>query len=123
MTLKLTVIGNVTKDAKLRSTQGGDNVLGFSVARNDRRTDKTTYVDCSLWGRRADALAAFVTKGTKVYIEGELGLREYEGKTYITCNVSEIELLGGKRAEGGSGGYDQSPEQKRSRDIDDDIPF
>jgi single-strand DNA-binding protein len=122
MTLKLTVIGNVTKDAVLRRTQNGDAVLGFSVARTDRRTDKTTYVDCSLWGKRADALSPYVTKGTKVYVEGELGTREYEGRTYITCNVSEIELVGGKRNASDDEQRTTPPSNSR-HELDDEIPF
>ena len=66
MTLKLTVIGNLTRDAVMRHTQGGDSVLNFSVARNDRRTQETTYVDCTIWGKLAQSLEPYLKKGQKV---------------------------------------------------------
>ena len=92
--IKLTVIGNVTKDAELRTTQGGDHVLSFSVAQNDRRTKAVTYVDCSIWGKLGQSMQPYLKKGQKVYCEGEFSTREYDSKTYIQCRVRDVELLG-----------------------------
>lgn len=100
MTLKVTVIGNVTRDAELRNTQTGDSVLNFALARNDRRTKEATFVDCSIWGKLGESLAPYLKKGQKVYCEGELSTREYNGKTYLQCRVRDIELVGSRQEYG-----------------------
>ena len=59
--MQLTLAGNVGKDAELRQTQGGDSVLSFSLAidggkdKNGNKRD-STWFDCSIFGKRADAL-------------------------------------------------------------------
>ena len=50
--LKITAIGNVTRDNELREVNG-TKVLNFSIARNDRRTKQVTYIECTLWGALA----------------------------------------------------------------------
>lgn len=91
----INIAGNVTKDAIFRRTQSGEPVLGFSVAVNDNRTKSALFFDCSLWGKRGDAIKGFLTKGAKVAVCGDLGQREHEGKSYLTVNVSEVTLMGG----------------------------
>ena len=57
--------GRLGRDAELRTTQSGEKVLGFAVA-NDvgfGERKQTLWADCSLWGRRAEALAQYLTKG------------------------------------------------------------
>ena len=110
----LTVVGKVGKDAVLR--QAGDKpVLSFSVASDagwgDRK--KTSWIDCSLFGKRAESLAEHIRKGDKIAVIGEMSTREHDGKTYVTLDVKEVELLGGKP----SGG------QSRSSDDSDSAPF
>lgn len=90
-----TIAGNVGKDAALRNA-GGTQVLGFSVAAQSGFGDRaqTIWVNCSVWGARGEKLAQYITKGTPVTVIGEISTREYEGKTYIECRVSEIKLQG-----------------------------
>jgi single-strand DNA-binding protein len=126
-----TVTGHLGKDATLRSA-GNDQVLGFSVAsaKKDRNGETTTWVDCSIWGRRGEALAQYLVKGTKVTVVGEFGTREHNGKTYLTLRADHVDLGGSSR--GGSRGSsrdDEEPRQKSNPDPapalpdDDDIPF
>lgn len=125
MTLKVTVIGNLTRDAEMRYTQQQDAVVNFTVARNDRRTKEASYVDCSLWGKLGQSLEPYLKKGQKVYVEGELGTREYNGKTYLTCRVRDIELVGSSQQRDGSG-YDQGINSRNDNGggyPDDEIPF
>ena len=83
---RVTISGNLTRDAELRQTQGGTSVLSIPVAVNDRRRnpqtneweDHANFVDCVLFGRRADALAPKLRKGTKVAIEGKLRYSSWE---------------------------------------------
>lgn len=127
----INIAGNITKDAVLRRTQSGEPVTGFSVAVNDARTKSALFFDCSLWGKRGDALTAYLKKGTKVSVCGDLGTREHDGKTYLTVNVSEVTLMGGGEQQAKpQTGYDHQDETPRqgqaanfSRDLDDDIPF
>lgn len=101
--------GNLTRDAEMRRTQSGDPVLSFSIAVNDNRTKQPVFFDCSLWGKRGDAIAGYLVKGGKVSVVGDLGLREHNGKTYLTVNVSEVTLMGSPQQR-------QDDGQQRARD-------
>jgi len=91
----IVISGNVTKDAVQRRTQNGDPVLSFDVAVNDHKTKSAMFFQCSLWGKRGDSLGPLLKKGKPVSVSGEFGIREHEGKTYLTLNASEVTLMGG----------------------------
>jgi single-strand DNA-binding protein len=118
------IAGNVGKDAVLRRTQGGDPVLGFSVAvdngkdKNGNKRDSTWY-SCSIWGKRAESLENYIKKGTKLALTGRVGVDVYEGRGSLTLNVNELTFQGGGQ-QGEQRGYDTPP---ASDDFDDDIPF
>ncbi len=120
----IVIAGNVTKDAVQRRTQAGEPVAGFSVAVNDHRDkDKTLFFDCSLWGKRGDALAPYLKKGAKVCVAGEFGTREHEGRTYLTLNATEVSLMGGNERQQQSRQPDDG-DSYGNRDADlDSIPF
>jgi single-strand DNA-binding protein len=129
----ITLAGNVGKDAETRTTQGGQSVTGFTVAVTDRQK-ATTWFDVSLWGKRGETVAQYVTKGAKIVVTGELGTREHNGKTYLTVNASDVTLMGGKRDDAGEYRAMQAGGEKytdqvgygttsANRDIDDEIPF
>lgn len=118
-------IGNLTRDCRV-GDHNGTAVVNFSVAVNNRRTNTTTYVDCSLWGRMAEgALRDFLKKGTKVFVQGEFGTDEYNGNTKITCNVGIIELVGGRDRTSSDTSYTEhdDPNANKNSDMDDEIPF
>lgn len=131
--ISATVAGNIGQDAEMRHTQGGDAVCSFSVASNRKGRDgkdETTWVRCSLWGKRGSALLPFLTKGTKVAVAGSLSVRAYEKngetKTSIELNAQDVALLGGgARAEDAPRG--RAPVQHDKGDAyegaGDDIPF
>jgi single-strand DNA-binding protein len=124
----LTIAGRLTKDATTRDA-GSDKVTGFSVAVDDRNgKEKTTlFFDCSIWGKRGESLAQYLTKGTSVTASGDLGTREYEGKTYLTLRVDQVTLQGGKPAASDSSEGFSGPAGKANPastyDLSDDIPF
>lgn len=114
-----TFTGRLGADGELRTTQSGEKVLGFRVANDvgfgERKT--TQWVDCSIWGRRAESLAPHLTKGKSVVVSGEVTLREYEKRdgtrgAGLSVRVAEIDFTGGAREEGGGsfggggGGYE-----------------
>ena len=118
----LMIAGTIGKDAELRRTQSGDAVAGFSVAidngkdKNGNKRD-TTWIDCSLWGKRGESLCQYLTKGTKVAITGRPTVREHNGKAYQGCSVNEITLMGGgQKSQDQTSNYQAPP-------LDDDIPF
>jgi single-strand DNA-binding protein len=129
----LMIAGNVGKDAVLRRTQGGDAVLGFSLAvdngkdKNGNKRD-TTWYDCSVWGKRAESLERYITKGTKLTLTGRPTVDAYEGKGKLGISVNELTFQGGG-SEGGSqqssGGYDSGSGgyDGGSRDLQDEVPF
>ena len=83
---KVVISGNLTRDSELRSTQSGRNILTFGVAVNDRWRNSQTgewedyanFVDCVLFGNRADFLSRVLHKGTKVMVEGRLRYSSWE---------------------------------------------
>lgn len=117
--------GNLTRDPELRSTAGGTAVLGFGVAVNDRRKNQQTgewedypnFVDCAMFGTRAEKLAGMLAKGTKVCILGRLRYMSWEKdgrkRSKIEVIVDDIEFMGRREAAGAP-----VPE-----DIDEAIPF
>jgi single-strand DNA-binding protein len=126
------VIGRVGKDAVLRNA-GDTPVLGWSLAVDAGYGDRkvTTWVDCSLWGKRAETLADKIAKGDRIAVTGEHSTREHDGKTYTTLKVTEVTLLGGKpqadATERGGGGGRSAPRPSKPRDDepfpDEAIPF
>lgn len=85
---RVVVSGNLTRDPELRATPGGTQVLGFGVAVNDRRRNQQTgewedypnFIDCTMFGNRAEALSRILHKGMKVAIEGKLRYSSWEDK-------------------------------------------
>lgn len=125
----ITIAGNIGKDAATRTTQSGDKVTGWTVAVEERngQEKRTIWFDCTLWGKRGESLASYLTKGGKVAVSGELSTREHEGRTYLTIRAEQVTLLGGK-PDGGRGDQDQGYGSSRGKaparhDMDDEIPF
>ena len=123
---QITIAGNIGKDAETRATQGGDKVTGWTVAVEERQGQdkRTIWFDCSLWGKRGEALAPYLTKGGKVAVSGELSTREHDGRTYLTLRADQVTLLGSKQGNGDAGMY-QTPAAAKTvaDDLADDVPF
>lgn len=109
--------GNLTRDAELRVTQGGTNVLTWTLASNDQQKDPKTgrwedvanFVDCTLFGSRAEALSGLLTKGRHVVVSGRLKYRSWERdgerRSALEVRVQEVSLVG--RAEAATATYDE----------------
>lgn len=135
----LNAIGGIGKDADIRFTPGGEMVCQFSFALTSGYGDKqvTTWLNCNLWGKRAETLAPMLLKGTRVGITGELTNLQYTDKSgnekySLEVRVSDVTLLGKKDGSTGSAQRqdDKTNEQKQYTHIDqngdefsDDIPF
>ena len=111
-----TFSGNLGRDCATNNVSG-TAVCNFAVAVKSGYGDKeqTHWVDCALWGKQAESrLPEFLKKGKKVMVSGELGTREHEGKTYLTCRVQSIDLAGdsgGQQQSQQPGGFQQPQSQ------------
>jgi single-strand DNA-binding protein len=140
---KVILVGNLGRDAELRYTPGGSPVATLSLATteiwNDKagqRQEKTEWHRVVLWGKTAESLNEYLTKGKQIYVEGRLQTRQWDdkdgNKRYTTeIRGDRIVLLGGG---GGAGARQQtrgaaaaSPEDQMGEPVseltDDDIPF
>lgn len=150
---RVVISGNITRDAELRQTASGMAVLGFSVAVNDRRKNQQTeqwedypnYIDCSMFGTRAEKIAPYLSKGTKVAIAGKLRWSQWERdgqmRSKVEVIVDEIEFMSRQQRQLGSkpvcaapatapqpyqpqmGGMPQAVGPVTGTIYDDDIPF
>ena len=101
----LTAIGSLGKDAEMRYTPNGDAVAQFSFALNSGYGEKkvTTWLNCNVWGKKAESLTPVLLKGTKVGITGELTNRPYKAKDgtekySLEVRINDLTLLGAKQA-------------------------
>lgn len=117
-------IGRIGRDAQTRFTQSGKAVTGWSLAvdRGWGDNKQTIWLDCSLWGERGQKLETHLVKGAQVGVTGEIGTREHDGKTYVTLDVRDVTLVGGRPAEARN---ERKPTSKSAPadDFNDDIPF
>jgi len=136
---KVQLYGNITKDIELRTTQGGSNVASFSIATNRTWKDKggkkqedTQFHNVVAWGKTAELIDQYMSKGSAIYIEGRLQTRSYETKDgqkrYVTEVVVENMQFGPKKAGSGATTETESgpepEEESKVPDIDlGDIPF
>lgn len=105
---KLTLIGNVGRDAQTQVLEGGQNIVNFNVCvnktwkdKNGEKQKKDTWFSCSYFCK-SSAVAAYIKKGTLLYLEGEVEVRTYKSRTgepaaSLQVNVTEIKLLSNKQ--------------------------
>lgn len=104
---RVIISGNLTREPELRATASGTSVLEFGVAVNDRRKNQQTgewedypnYVDCVMFGNRAQSLGQYLHKGGKVALEGKLRWSQWQDKdtgknrSKLDVIVDEIDLM------------------------------
>lgn len=94
---RATIIGNLTRDPEVRTTTTGRTVASFGVATNrswtdasGQRQEKAEFHNIVAWGKLAEICGQYLNKGRKVYIEGRLQTREWEGQDGAKRNRTEI---------------------------------
>jgi single-strand DNA-binding protein len=142
---KVILVGNLGRDAELRYTPGGAAVATLNMATTDvwndkagQKQEKTEWHRVVLWGKSAEALAEYLTKGKQIYIEGRLQTRQWDdkdgNKRYTTeIRGDKVVLLGGGGGRSGGGGMERGsggdhmgasgPGPDMEPITDDDIPF
>lgn len=124
---KVALIGNLTRDAEMRQTQGGMAIANIGIAVNDRVKNRQTdewedyanFINCTMFGKRAEGLAPYLNKGQKVGIDGHLHWSQWETedgnkRSKLEVIVDNLDLLGG-----GKKNSDEPVEETDS----DDCPF
>lgn len=108
------LIGNVTRDPELKQIPGGQTVASFSIATNfvwkdqsGQRQEKAEFHNIVAWRKLAEIVGQFVKKGSKVYVEGRIQTRDWEGedgvKRYRTEIVAENVIMLDKKGAGPDG--------------------
>jgi single-strand DNA-binding protein len=136
---KVILVGNLGRDAELKYTPGGQAVCKLRLAttevwndKSGQRQEKTEWHSIDLWGRQAESLNEYLTKGKQIYVEGRLQTRKWtdkDGKDRYTTDIKadRIVLLGG--GGGGRGGAartettDVEGHEPATELAEDDIPF
>ena len=94
---KITLIGNVGSDPEMRYTPNGKAVTSFRMATNYRysgpdgeRREETEWFRVNVWGKQAESSNQFLSKGKRVYVEGRLRSRNWEGQDGQMRNSLEV---------------------------------
>ena len=137
---KVMLMGHLTRDVELRHISGDTTVANFGLATNRKfkkgdgsQHEEVLFTDCEAWGRNADTLAQYLSKGDPVFIEGRLKLDQWEdqqgnNRSKIKVVVESFQFVGG-----GGGGESKPKPQTNTRkprpvtpvgnDDPGDIPF
>ncbi len=144
---KVILVGNLGRDAELRYTPGGAAVATLNMAttevfkdREGQKKEDTQWHRVILWGKTAETLQDYLTKGKQIYVEGKLQTRKWKDKDGNDKYTTEIRgdrvvlLGGGSRGDGGGGRGSSTPTEEFAHAeagggggsvelTDDDIPF
>jgi single-strand DNA-binding protein len=135
---KVLISGNLTRDPELRATASGMPVLGMGVAVNDRRKNQSTgewedypnFIDCTMFGSRAESVSRYLSKGSKVAIEGKLRWSQWERdgqkRSKIEVIIDEIEFLSARDNSASTAPVRREVEIPPAPEVtvyDEDIPF
>lgn len=126
----ISISGNLGKDAEVRHLPTGDAVCNFSVADSQGRDKPSIWWNCSLFGKRAESLSQYLTKGQTVTVIGTITEREWTDKEgnkrkAQEVRVSDLALQGGKRDASEQNQKPAGKPQFSTPDnfVSDDIPF
>ena len=110
------LLGNLTRDIELRHTPSNQTVANIGLAVNrtfqtkdGEKREETTFVDCESWGRQAEVMAQYLSKGRPVLIQGRLKLDSWQDKdggnrSKLKVVVENFQFVGGREGAGGGGG-------------------
>lgn len=115
---KLTIIGNLTRDPELRTTQDKISVCTFSVAVNRKKTNEVDYFRVTAWRQLGENCAKFLSKGKKVCVVGAVSLHTWESGASMEVTADDVEFLSPK---GDQGGID--PKSGLEKVQPDDLPY
>jgi single-strand DNA-binding protein len=130
----VTIVGRLTRDVELKYSTSGTAIARLSLGttqnrkQGDQWVEESHYFTAIMFGRRADALQRYLTKGQQVGIIGTLQQNRWQDKqtgqnrSQVQILIDDIQLLGGKGNQAG-GGQNQNSQSPVDDGFDDDIPF
>ena len=108
---RVILMGHLTRDPELRCTAGKKAGCDVGIAVNDRYkkddewVETCDYIELTLWGRNAEVVNEYLTKGSPIHVEGKLRYESWEKdgqkRSRVKVNVDQLTLLGTKRADDG----------------------
>ena len=114
---KVLLMGNLTRDPQLKYLPSQTPVVDFGIACNRKyktqsgeQKEEVTFVDCSAFGRTAEVINQYFTKGKPIFIEGRLRYEQWEDKqgggkrSRLSVHIDSFEFIGGRDGGGGAGG-------------------
>ena len=119
---KVQAIGNLTRDPELKYLESGTAVANFSIAINESYTDKNSgekkesvcFVEVEAWGRHGEVVNEYLSKGSRIFIEGTLKFEQWEEQGGAKRSRHKIRLMQmrflDKKED--SGGYNSAPQQQ-----------
>lgn len=128
----ITVAGQLGRDAEVRYLPNGDPVANFSIADSQGKDKDAIWWNCQLFGKRAESLSQYLTKGQAVTITGSVSQRKYTDKNGVEkistdVRVNEVALQGSRKESAPQQAQQaQKPQSKPSSgfdDMNDDVPF
>jgi single-strand DNA-binding protein len=125
----LTVAGQLGRDAEVRFLPNGDPVANFSIADSQGKDKDAIWWNCQLFGKRAESLAQYLTKGQSLTITGNVSQRKYTDKNGVEkistdVRVNDIALQGGRKESAAPQASKPKPQGGGFADMDDrDVPF
>jgi single-strand DNA-binding protein len=134
--LKAQLVGNIGTEPEMRYSQDGSGILKFSVASNYRTKDssgewqdRVEWVRCTVFGKRAETLAQYLHKGSRVYVDGRLEARPWENRdgqpvAGLEITASEVEFMSGRNdADQRQAPVVAGAAQGKRNDDGDSVPF
>ena len=127
--------GRLTRDAELRYTPNGTAVTDIIVASNriwskdSEKQEEATFVDVTIWGKQAESLAKYMTKGRHVMLTGRLKLNKWETdegdkRSKLTVTAEKVNLTPGGNSGGSSSSSEGSaPKKKKKTQVEEEVPF
>lgn len=121
---QVTLMGRLTKDPELKTTNSGKNISLFTLAVNGFQEDKTNFIDCKAWGKTAELISKYVAKGQRLLVAGELEQETWEQdgqkRSKLSVTVREIQFI----EKANSKTTTQQPEINLDEQVDlSQIPF
>jgi single-strand DNA-binding protein len=99
----VTLVGRLVRDAEARTTKSGKNIAAFTIAVSGIEKEYVDFIDCLAWGKTADVVTKYTSKGKRVGIVGKLHINKYETKdgekrSRAEVIVNSIQLLSSAEA-------------------------
>ncbi|MEM7577952.1 MAG: single-stranded DNA-binding protein [Planctomycetota bacterium] len=120
---RVILMGNLTRDPELRHLPSNVPVCSFGLAVNDRYKDKQSgewvekpnFIDCEAFGRSAELIQQYVSKGRPLFVEGKLRFDQWDDKntgqkrSKLKVIVDTFQFMGGRNEDAGGGNYNRGP--------------